>query len=328
MPLARRHGARSPPRATPQNEPDRWRRRWRARTSPGSPALIWSTTFVWFVYETRSPAERLLHHDRSTARRTAGRSPSRGGCSRSFWSFAFLPAMRTAGSPPGTTMKITKTRKLTANSTSTIPMQAADDEGEHHQCSSISHLGARVERVTQAVAEDVQRDHGEDDREAGDDRQPRRGRDARPGPPRSAFPHDGCGGWTPAPRNDSAASSEDVVRDDQREEDERRRRDVREDLREHDRGGSTRPARSPPRRTPSRAATGSARAAAGRRTGSARTRSRASGSRGCPPLMLIGPKWWKPLIDSAEPSAIASRITGNAQIRSKKREMTQSVEPP
>ena len=40
------------------------------------------------------------------------------------------------------------------------------------------------------------------------------------------------------------------------------------------------------------------------------------------------PKWWKPLIASAEPSAIESRITGNAQTRSKKRVITQSAQPP
>ena len=45
------------------------------------------------------------------------------------------------------------------------------------------------------------------------------------------------------------------------------------------------------------------------------------------PERLI-PKWWKPLTDSAVPSAMPSRMTGKAQIRSKKREMTQSVAPP
>ena len=37
------------------------------------------------------------------------------------------------------------------------------------------------------------------------------------------------------------------------------------------------------------------------------------------PLWMLIPKWWKPLIASAEPSAIPSRITGNAYMRSKKR---------
>src|SRR3954462_11342542 len=46
-----------------------------------------------------------------------------------------------------------------------------------------------------------------------------------------------------------------------------------------------------------------------------------------PLLTCIGPQLM-PLIDNAEPSAIASRITGNAQIRSKKREMIQSGLPP
>ena len=46
------------------------------------------------------------------------------------------------------------------------------------------------------------------------------------------------------------------------------------------------------------------------------------------PEWMLMPKWWKPLIDSAEPSAIASRITGKAQIRSKKRVMIQSSQPP
>jgi hypothetical protein len=43
------------------------------------------------------------------------------------------------------------------------------------------------------------------------------------------------------------------------------------------------------------------------------------------PASMLIPKWWKPLIESAVPSAIASSSTGKAQIRSKKREMIQSV---
>ena len=46
-------------------------------------------------------------------------------------------------------------------------------------------------------------------------------------------------------------------------------------------------------------------------------------------LTVKSPKFqWTPLIARAEPSAIASRITGNAQIRSKKRVITQSSQPP
>ena len=43
---------------------------------------------------------------------------------------------------------------------------------------------------------------------------------------------------------------------------------------------------------------------------------------------MLMPKWWKPLIDSALPSAIASSSTGKAQIRSKERVMIQSAQPP
>ncbi len=46
-----------------------------------------------------------------------------------------------------------------------------------------------------------------------------------------------------------------------------------------------------------------------------------------PDSMLIGP-WWKPLIASAAPRAIPSRITGSAAIRSKTRVINQSVQPP
>src|SRR6185312_15220040 len=38
--------------------------------------------------------------------------------------------------------------------------------------------------------------------------------------------------------------------------------------------------------------------------------------------------WWRPFTSRAVPSAIASRMTGNAQMRSKKREMIQSTIPP
>ena len=39
-----------------------------------------------------------------------------------FCGVAFLPAMRCAGSPPGTTMKIRKTTKLTAMHTRIMPI--------------------------------------------------------------------------------------------------------------------------------------------------------------------------------------------------------------
>src|SRR3954454_23366283 len=86
-------------------------------------------------------------------------------------SFAFLPAMRVAGSPPGTTMKITKTMNVTAKQTRIAPMM--------RRTKNVStlvlhlHLRARVERVAEPVAEDVQREHGQNDRNAGREREPR-----------------------------------------------------------------------------------------------------------------------------------------------------------
>src|SRR5919204_4806945 len=93
-----------------------------------------------------------------------------------FVGVGFFPAIRAAGSPPGMRMKTTKTRKLTASSTATIPssrrtMKAAmlvlDPD-----------LGARIEGVTEAVAEDVQRQHRHHDRKSRDERLPGCGLDA------------------------------------------------------------------------------------------------------------------------------------------------------
>jgi len=44
------------------------------------------------------------------------------------------------------------------------------------------------------------------------------------------------------------------------------------------------------------------------------------------PLSMLIPKWWNPLIESAVPSAIARSKTGKAQMRSKKREISQSAQ--
>src|SRR5215203_6538245 len=99
-----------------------------------------------------------------------------------FWSFAVRPAIRTAGSPPGTTMKIRKTKKLTTISTSTIPMiRRAMNVAISGRPPSVldPHFRARVEGIPEAVAEDVQREHRHHDREAGRQCQPRRGRDPR-----------------------------------------------------------------------------------------------------------------------------------------------------
>src|SRR5215210_673594 len=96
-----------------------------------------------------------------------------------FWSLAVRPAMRTAGSPPGTTMKIRNTTKLTTSSTSAIPIsrRATNVAISGYPSMLDPHLRAGVERVTETVAEDVQRQHREHDRESGRERQPRRRRD-------------------------------------------------------------------------------------------------------------------------------------------------------
>src|SRR5215218_11441474 len=97
-----------------------------------------------------------------------------------FWSLAVRPAMRTAGSPPGTTMKIRNTTKLTTRSTSAMPIsRLATNVAISGRPPSMldPHLRARVERVAEAVAEDVQRQDREHDRQPGRERQPRRRRD-------------------------------------------------------------------------------------------------------------------------------------------------------
>ena len=64
--------------------------------------------------------------------------------------------MRAAGSTPGVAKKIRKTSTLMPNITNSIDEQPADDERDHSSAAS-AELGARVERVAHAVAEDVER---------------------------------------------------------------------------------------------------------------------------------------------------------------------------
>src|SRR5947208_7713326 len=201
------------------------------------------------------------------------------------WSFAFLPAMRVAGSPPGTTMKIRKTMKLTAIRTAIAPMRRRTTKANisglsgriaellgcecqarqgRRECSGYSartrlrtlpgaaqsrargrrmrperplmldpHLRPRVERVPQAVAEDVQRDDGDHDCDSRSDRQPRR-RDDPVLPLRDQLAPGGVRVLDPRTEERQRRLEQDVVRDDEREEDECRGRDVREDLAEHD----------------------------------------------------------------------------------------------
>src|SRR5215210_3875155 len=122
--------------------------------------------------------------------------------------------------------------KLTATSTSNAPTsrltrKTATDLVLHPD------LGPRVEGVTQAVAEHVQREHREHDRDTRDDREPGCGDDPRlavgdqrpPGRVRRLYS---------GAEEREAGLGEDVVRDDQREEDEQGRGDVRQELAEHD----------------------------------------------------------------------------------------------
>src|SRR3954451_23387189 len=84
----------------------------------------------------------------------------------------FLPAMRSAGSPPGIFTKMKKVRKLTTISTSTMPISRRTMKA----ATSVSDLDlrARVERVAQAVAEDVEGEHRQEDGDARRERQPGR----------------------------------------------------------------------------------------------------------------------------------------------------------
>src|SRR5215212_9520306 len=83
----------------------------------------------------------------------------------------FLPAMRAAGSPFGMTLKIRNVSTETANITSTIAMSRRT----MNLAISVlqAHAGPGVECVAHALAEDVQRQDGQDEHEARGDRQER-----------------------------------------------------------------------------------------------------------------------------------------------------------
>src|SRR5947208_16425892 len=136
-----------------------------------------------------------------------------------FCAVAFLPAMRCAGSPPGTTMKITKTMNVTARQTRIAPMMRRTK----NVSTLVLHLDlcAWVERIAEPVAEDVQREDGQQDRDAGSEREPRPRHDQllpvgdQRAPRRRRRLH-ACA------EERQRGLEHDVVRDDQREEDEHR----------------------------------------------------------------------------------------------------------
>ena len=89
---------------------------------------------------------------------------------------AFLPAMLSAGSLFGITLKIRKTSTEIANSTATIPTSRLTAKRaisrlllrlEGPGVGLQPHLRLRVERVAHTVAEDVQRQHREQDHQPG-----------------------------------------------------------------------------------------------------------------------------------------------------------------
>src|SRR5581483_11482460 len=87
----------------------------------------------------------------------------------------FRPAISRAGSTPGVSKKSRKTSADSTNMTATSPrMRRTAKVSTAGPTSLDPHLRARVESVAEAVAEDVQREHGEDDHD------PRRDRDPRP----------------------------------------------------------------------------------------------------------------------------------------------------
>ncbi len=93
------------------------------------------------------------------------------------WS-ALRPAMRAAGSTPGVAKKMRNVRTLIAKSTKTIETSR---RATKRSISRPPQLRARVERVADAVAEHVQRQHGDRDRDAGRERDRRAACRAAPG---------------------------------------------------------------------------------------------------------------------------------------------------
>src|SRR5436190_5573792 len=145
-------------------------------------------------------------------------------------------------------------------------------------------------------------------------------------PSEMSVPHDGFGGCTPAPRNDSAASVRMLLAmmsvKKTRTVDAMLGRISANMTRkgfapceiDASMNSFSRSERICPR--------------SGRPTYGIRTYAITSvGIQRLPVSMLIGPQW-RPLIESAAPSAIARRITGKAQRRSKNREISQSPQPP
>src|SRR5437773_804125 len=84
------------------------------------------------------------------------------------------PASCRAGSTPGVAKKMTKVRTVIAKSTTTRPISLLTMKTVISEPLALdAELGAGVERVADAVAEQVQREHGEHDEDPGHDRHQR-----------------------------------------------------------------------------------------------------------------------------------------------------------
>ena len=84
--------------------------------------------------------------------------------------------------------------------------RAGHDSDPAAQAHQILAAQARVERVAQPVADEIEAEHRDHDGQARDGRHVRR-HQQQSRPVETMSPHDGVGGCTPSPRNDSAASS-------------------------------------------------------------------------------------------------------------------------
>src|SRR6202044_2828623 len=92
-------------------------------------------------------------------------SPSCARISASVCGVGLRPAMARAGSTPGVLKKMMNTSTVITNMTSTVH---SDRRTMNVSTGSLLHsqLGPRVERVADAIAQDVQRQHGQHDHDA------------------------------------------------------------------------------------------------------------------------------------------------------------------
>src|SRR4051812_33403245 len=135
----------------------------------GRSFLISLITLIWFEYEMRLPLKMFS----IVLRYWTGSERSKPHWCRiaSSWVGETLwPPSRSAGSPLGITLKIRNVSTEIANRNTTIPRSRRAMKRGIAQCSR--RTGARgVERVTYALAEDVQRQHGQHEHQPRDDRQ-------------------------------------------------------------------------------------------------------------------------------------------------------------